>query len=506
MSVTSTEPVTPGSGAAETPEVLIVGAGPSGLVLGCVLAEQGVPFRLIDAAEEGFAGSRGKGIQPRTLELFGTLGIVDRFLADGGPAPMMSSWRDGEMVAEWDMFTRSEPTPGAPYGQPLLLPQWRTQEILRERLGELGGTVEFGTRLTGLAQDAAGVTAYLETTGGATSTVRASWLVGADGGRSTVRHLLGTPFTGETVDPTPMLVADVHVEGLPRTHWHTWQDHPAGMLVLCPLHATDAFQLIAAFQDGEPDPAPEAVRALVAERTGLTAREVDWASVFRARAAMAERFRDGRVFLAGDSAHVHSPAGAQGLNTSVQDAYNLGWKLGHVVRHGAPDALLDSYEAERLPVAAGVLGLSTRIHRSNGREGLKLSGQRGKEAHQLDLHYRESPLSREARALPAGDAPRAGDRAPDAPCATESGAPVRLFDLFGTGHYTLLAVGRAAEDVLPADVAGPLVRIARLTDVDGHLARAYGPGLFLIRPDGYIGLAAEDAAEVRTYLAEAVGA
>ncbi|MEU5125713.1 FAD-dependent monooxygenase [Streptomyces mobaraensis] len=502
MSVTSVTPVTP----ADAPEVLIVGAGPSGLVLACVLAEQGVPFRLVDAGEQGFVGSRGKGIQPRTLELLGTLGVVDRFLADGGPAPMMSSWRDGEMVAEWDMFTRVEPTPDAPYGQPLLLPQWRTQELLRERLGELGGRVEFGTRLTGLAQDADGVTAHLETADGASSTVRASWLVGTDGGRSTVRTLLGTPFTGETVDPTPMLVADVHLEGLPRTHWHTWPDHPAGMVGICPLHATDAFQLIAAFRDGEPDPSPDGVRALIAERTGLTAGAVDWASVFRARAAMAERFHDGRVFLAGDAAHVHSPAGAQGLNTSVQDAFNLGWKLGHVVRHGAPDALLDSYEAERLPVAAGVLGLSTRIHRGPGKEGLKLTTRRGRDAHQLDLHYRESPLSRETRTGLADDAPRAGDRAPDAPCATESGEPVRLFDLFGSGHYTLLAVGRAAEDEVPADVAGPLVRIARLTDVDGHLARAYGPGLFLIRPDGYIGLAAEDAAEVRKYLAEVAGA
>ncbi|MGK5639827.1 FAD-dependent monooxygenase [Streptomyces sp. URMC 126] len=510
----STAPITPapsgapaahGPGATGNTEVLIVGAGPSGLVLACVLAGQGVPFRLVDAAEQGFIGSRGKGIQPRTLEHFAALGIVDRVIAAGGPAPLASSWRNGEMTEEWDMFTRVEPTPDAPYGQPLLLPQWRTQEILRERLAELGGTVEFGTRLTGLDQDADGVTAHLETTDGTTSTARVRWLVGTDGGRSTVRRLLDIPFTGETVDPTPMLVADVHVPDLPRTHWHTWPDHPAGLLVLCPLYATDAFQLIASFPDGEPDPAPEAIREMVAERAGLTVAKVDWASAWRARAAMAERFREGRVFLAGDAAHVHSPAGGQGLNTSVQDAYNLGWKLGHVVRHGAPEALLASYEAERLPVAAGVLGLSTRIHRDPGRKGLKLSARRGREAHQLGLHYRDSPLSRETRTGLAEDAPRAGDRAPDAPCATDSGAPVRLFDLFGPEHFTLVAVGPAAEKDVPADVAGPLVRVARLTDVDGHLARAYGEGLFLIRPDGYIGLATDDAAEVRAYLAEMVG-
>ncbi|WP_249374799.1 FAD-dependent monooxygenase [Streptomyces sp. I05A-00742] len=494
--------VMPSSGSALEAGVLVVGAGPTGLVLACDLARQGVPFRLVDAAPQGFAGSRGKGLQPRTLEILEDLGVAGRALASGAPLPLMSSWRDGEMTAEWDMITRTGPTPDAPYGEPLMLPQWRTQEILRERLRELGGRVEFGTRLTAVTQDADGVTARLETADGPAAEVRAAWLVASDGGRSTVRSLLGTPFTGHTVDPDPMLVADVRLEGLPRTHWHTWRDHPSGMLALCPLSATDAFQLIAGFAAGEPDPSPDAVRALIAERTGLTAGAVDWSSVFRARAAMAERFREGRVFLAGDAAHVHSPAGAQGLNTGVQDAYNLGWKLGHVLRHGAPDALLDSYQAERLPVAAEVLGFSTRIHRGTGQAGSKLMGHRGREAHQLDLHYRTGPLSRETRTgLPEG-ALRAGDRAPDAPCATDGGQPVRLFDLFRGTHFTLLATGSAADALEDAaETAGPPVRAPRVTDTEGHVERAYGDGLFVVRPDGYVGLATEDVAEVREYVA-----
>ncbi|WP_372409075.1 FAD-dependent monooxygenase [Streptomyces luteireticuli] len=470
-------------------DVLIVGAGPTGLVLACELARRGVPYRLVDAGDGPFPGSRGKGLQPRTLEIFEDLGILDAVLASGHRLPLMSAWQDGRQVGEWDMMTRTEPTPDAPFGEPWLLPQWRTQEILRRRLEELGGSVEFGTRLTGFEQDGTGVTARFDGGG----TIRAAYLVGADGGRSTVRAALGTPFTGATVDPAPMIVADLEVPGLARTHWHTW-NLPEGALALCPLPRTTAFQLLAGYATGEPDPSPAGVRALVAARTGLTAETVHWSSVFRARAAMAERFRTGRVFLAGDAAHVHSPAGAQGLNTSIQDAYNLGWKLAHALRRGGDDALLDSYEAERLPVAAGVLGLSTRIHRAGGDGGRPMMGRRGKEAHQLDLNYRESPLSWEARSGLADGALRAGDRAPDG--VTDDGG--RLFEVFRGTRFTLLAVGRHGE--LP-QVDGDLVRAHALDE-----APAYGHGLFVIRPDGYVGLATQEPGDVEKYLRTVAGA
>ncbi|MBH1935897.1 FAD-dependent monooxygenase [Streptomyces sp. AV19] len=465
-----------------TTDVLIVGAGPTGLALACDLARQGVPFRLIDAGDGPFPGSRGKGLQPRTLEIFEDLGILDAVLASGDRLPRMSGWKDGRLATEWDMITRLEPTPDAPFGEPWMLPQWRTQEILRERLEALGGRVEFGTRLAGFEQDGDGVTAHFEDGSGA----RAAYLVGADGGRSTVRGVLGTPFTGTTVDPAPMIVADLEVPGLARTHWHTWET-AEGALALCPLARTSVFQLMAGYGAGVPDPSPEGVRALVTARTGLTAGAVHWSSVFRARAAMAERFREGRVFLAGDAAHVHSPAGAQGLNTSVQDAYNLGWKLGHVLR-GADVGLLDSYEAERLPVAADVLGLSTRIHRGEGGEGRALTARRGREAHQLDLNYRESPLSWEARSGLADDALRAGDRAPDG--VLDDGR--RLFEAFRGTRFTLLAVGREAG--LP-DLDGRLVATHHIGE-----AEAYGQGLFVIRPDGYVGLATDESVDVEKYL------
>ncbi|SEC29380.1 FAD-dependent monooxygenase [Streptomyces sp. TLI_105] len=467
-------------------DVVIVGAGPTGLVLAIDLARRGVRALLVEKADRLFLGSRGKGIQPRSQEVFDDLGALPAIRAAGSPYPRMLGWEGAERQGEWDMVERSEPTEQVPYAEVLLIPQSRTQEVLYERLVELGGDVLFGTALTGLRQSEEGVVAELSTG----ETVRASYLVASDGGRSTVRKALGIGMTGETVDPRPMLVADVRLSPdaiVDRGNWHIWPKAPGGGVALCPLPGGDQFQLIAAFEDeaAVEDTTPEAVRALVAARTPLTGAdivEVVWASGFRARAAMADRFRDGRVFLAGDAAHVHSPAGGQGLNTSVQDAYNLGWKLGQVLRHGAPPALLDSYEAERQSIAADVLGISTRIHRAGaGGE----STQRGAEVQQLGLGYRDSTLSVETRDGLADDALRAGDRAPDGPCGEG-----RLFDLFRGPHFTLLGVG------VPLPVSVPeQLRTARLAAYE-----PYGTGLFLIRPDGYVGWAGATADGLDDYL------
>ncbi|MET8431316.1 FAD-dependent monooxygenase [Streptomyces sp900116325] len=459
-------------------EVLIVGAGPCGLALACDLARRGVRALLVEQAPALFPGSRGKGIQPRTREVLDDLGVGHAVRTHGGPAPVGMVWQDGRRQGEHEMFRRAAPTEAEPYGEPWMMPQWRTQEILLARLGELGGDVVFSTALTGLDQDTEGVTAHLTT-----GPVRASYLVAADGGRSTVRRALAVPMTGESVDPAPMLVADVRVAGdaLDRLNWHVVMSD-AGFVTLCPLPGTADFQLVAQFKEGEPDTSVEGVRALVAARTHLDAddiTEVRWSSDFRPRAALADRFREGRVFLAGDAAHVHSPAGGQGLNTSVQDAYNLGWKLGQVLRHGAPVALLDSYEAERRPVAADMLGLSTRIHRGEQ--------ERGAAAQQLGLGYREGPLSAgRAGALVAGD------RAPDGP----AGDGRRLFDVFRGPHFTLLIVGADTEPPAFDGSSGAAVHVHR-----SDAYEAYGKGLFLIRPDGYIGWAGEDVSGLGSYLA-----
>lgn len=178
--------------------VLIVGAGPSGLALACDLARRGVPAQVVEQAPALFPGSRGKGVQPRTREVLDDLGVGDAVREHGGAAPVGMVWENGERRGEHDMFRRAAPTEAEPYGEPWTMPQWRTQEILRARLRELGGDVLFSAALTDLAQDGGGVTAQLTT-----GPVRASYLVAADGGRSTVRRTLGIPMEGETVDPSP---------------------------------------------------------------------------------------------------------------------------------------------------------------------------------------------------------------------------------------------------------------------------------------------------------------
>ncbi|WP_277607505.1 FAD-dependent oxidoreductase [Streptomyces sp. W1SF4] len=468
-------------------DVLIVGAGPAGLALAVDLARRGVRATVVERSAGLFPGSRGKGIQPRTLEVFDDLGVYEAVRAAGGPYPVGMIWQDGKRVGEHAILDPDETgtaDEATPYAEPWMVPQWRTQEILLARLTELGGEVAYGRELAGIAQDADGVTAEFA----AGPPVRARYAVAADGGRSTVRRALGIGMTGETVDPTPMLVADVRITGLDRDHWHVFPpaDGANGFLAVCPLAGTEDFQVTAALppSEGPADLSLPTLRALIAARSHLPAdsvTEVRWASDFRPRAAMADRFREGRIFLVGDAAHVHSPAGGQGLNTSVQDAYNLGWKLAAVLGGKAPSGLLDTYEEERLPVAAEMLGLSTRIHRGEAR--------RGAATRQLGLGYRDSSLAVETRpGLPA-DALRAGDRAPD---GVRGGT--RLFDAFRGPHWTLLTVGTAPAATLPG---------ARTVSIPAY--GAYGDGVFLIRPDGYVAWAGPAASADLTAYAARVG-
>ncbi|MFF1718920.1 FAD-dependent oxidoreductase [Streptomyces sviceus] len=450
-------------------DILIVGAGPTGLALGIDLARRGVDSLVVEKADRLFPGSRGKGLQPRTMEVFDDLGVLDAILAIGGPYPVGMVWQDGERVGEHRMFDPAEPTEDSPYNAPWMVPQWRTQEVLSARLEELGGRVSFGREAVGLEQDADGVTVRFA----AGEDVRARYVVAADGGRSAVRRALGIGMTGETVDPHPLLVADARVTGLDRDNWHIFppRGEDAGYLSICPLAGTEDFQVVAQFPEGtRVDLSLDAVREVVAARSHLAPEavtELRWASDFRPRAALADSFRADRVFLAGDAAHVHSPAGGQGLNTSVQDAYNLGWKLGAVLRAGAPAALLDTYEEERRPIAAQMLGLSTGVHRGEVR--------RGEATRQLGLGYRESSLTEETRTAPSGL--RAGDRAPDGKLGE-----TRLFDAFRGPHWTLVAVGVEAP---------PLPESVRV--VTGDEQPSYGKGLFLVRPDGYVGWAGDQA-------------
>ncbi|WP_217144629.1 FAD-dependent oxidoreductase [Streptomyces sp. AC627_RSS907] len=463
-------------------DVLIVGAGPTGLALGVDLARRGVDALVVERARALFPGSRGKGFQPRTMEVLDDLGVIDAIHAAGGPYPIGMIWKNGERVGEHHMFDPAEPSEDSPYNRAWMVPQWRTQEILAARLAELGGRIAFQHEVVGVSQDDESVTAHLSSGG----TVRARYLLAADGGRSAVRRALDIGMTGGTVDPGPTLVADVRINGLDRDNWHVFPPREGDdLLAVCPLAGTEDFQVMARFPEGaDVDTSPDGVRKVVAERSHITAEdvtEVRWTSDFRPRAALADRFRSGRVFLAGDAAHVHSPAGGQGLNTSVQDAYNLGWKLDAVLKGDAPAALLDSYEEERRPVAAQMLDLSTAVHRGEVR--------RGAATRQLGIGYRDSSLTVETRGAVDEGTVRAGDRAPD---GRVDG--VRLFDAFRGPHWTLLALGVDA----PGRGVGAAVRVVR---GGAHGAYgAYGAGLFLVRPDGYVGWAGDTPEGLGTYL------
>ncbi len=500
------------------PSVLIVGAGPTGLALACDLARRRVSFRIIDKAEKHFAGSRGKGLQPRSLEVLDDLGVIGEILASGRFHLPFRGYEGAKVLGDRDLHEGRVPTPDVPYASPLIIPQWRVEEILRKRLAESGGHVELATELIGFEQNEDSVTAALSHSGGSEQVI-AKYIVGADGGRSFVRGALGVGFEGETWASERMLVGDVRVDGLDREHWHSWPNTELGWVALCPLPGSDSFQFQAQIGPDEPDdPSLERFQQIVHERTGGAAirlHDATWLSLYRANVRMVDRYRVGRVFLAGDAAHVHSPAGGQGMNTGIQDAYNLGWKLGHVL-DGAPAELLDTYEEERLPVAARMLGITSKLHRDSLR-GDAREHRRGPETLQLDITYRDSSLARDELEFPGSV--RAGDRAPDAPCHDSAGTPVRLFDVFRGPHFTLLGFGlnygaivseiaksygaavQANAIVRPGEAAGN----GAIVDTDDHARRAYdiqSGAIVLVRSDGYIGLITESrsAGRIQEYL------
>lgn len=477
-------------------QVLIVGAGSAGLTLAIDLARRGISYRLIERGTTPFAGSRGKGLQPRTLEVFEQLGVVNAILEVSAPyPPIVNHQPDGTA-----QVVRAEPLgrPGEPYLESRMIPQWRTEALLRGRLAELGGAVEFDSELLGLSEGDERIHARVRV-GGEERVVTADWLAGTDGARSLVRKALGIGYSGET-GTFRMLIADLPIANLSDDAWHRWPKAPGGQFALCPLAGTKSFQLSAELAtDGEPETSREAIQALIAARTGNTtyiAGEPSWTSIYRVNFRLADVYRRGHAFIAGDAAHAHPPTGGQGLNTSVQDSFNLGWKLAAVL-DGADEALLDTYEFERRDIGAGVLAMSKGLLAAMTD---KADMRRGRDTLQLDLNYRSSPLSEEHRTAPGNV--RAGDRAPDAKLADGSGASRRLFECLAHPGFTLLAIGGGK----PLSVqAGEGIRVVEINrgpgswlDTTGELRNHFDLGgdcLLLIRPDGYIALAADAGRE-----------
>jgi 2-polyprenyl-6-methoxyphenol hydroxylase-like FAD-dependent oxidoreductase len=486
---------------AET-SVLIVGAGPTGLTLACDLSRRNIDFRLIDKAPAYFVGSRGKGLQPRSLEVFDDLGIVERIVSHGRFHLPFRSYDGAKILGDRDPHEGQHPTRDVPYASTLMIPQWRVEETLRQLLEANGKHVELSTELISIEQDDNGVTATIQKEGGQEQ-VHCQYLVAADGGRSFVRKFMKFGFEGQTVQEARMFVGDVCVDGLDRDHWHTWPNHPDGWLALCPFPTTESFQLQAAIPPGaDENPSLEVFQQIVDQRTqrsDLKLYNPTWLSLYRVNIRMVDRYRDGRVFLAGDAAHVHPPTGGQGMNTGIQDSYNLGWKLGLVLA-GANPSLLDTYEEERLPVAASVLGISTRLAREFIANKNQIS--RSTETLQLGINYRHSSLSHH-EGSPESSL-QAGDRAPDGPLPDTKGNGSRLFDLFRGPHFTLLSIGDADSAGLCG--LGERFKENLRTYAIRHAAsyQAKEPMLVLVRPDGYIGWLTEgnSIASAESYLKE----
>ncbi|WP_354641272.1 FAD-dependent monooxygenase [Kitasatospora camelliae] len=515
------------------PDVLVVGAGPVGLTAAAELRRHGTECRIVDRLTTPHRYAKAVGIQPRTLELWDTMGLAREVLAAALPMRGNLSWIDGREQPRLDLTL----PPDVPYGF-AALPQYTTEEILTGHLARHGTRVERGTALESFTQDPDGVDAVLRTPDG-TERVRCRYLIGCDGAHSSVRKGLGLDFGGGAFTESYML-GDIEVDwAMPagygvRVVNHRPDGGPDDILVAIPLPGRSRYRMsaVAAPELLVPDNGTDEV--LHGLDTGrrpelghlqavfdrlwprpVTLSTLRWSSVFRISHRLADRYRDGRVFIAGDAAHIHPPTGAQGMNTGIQDAHNLAWKLALVLHATADPALLDSYHSERHPIGEEVVGRTVRHARTGiGADGDGIQDVIRREA-QLLVGYPDSPLVDPDGTAGTADLPvRPGDRAPDCaglvqPIATY---PQRLLDLLRSPRHTLLlyagptlpagllpvcaeasrAAARGHLDVYavlapgtPADgLLVPAVHDERETFRTGYGAR--DPEAFLIRPDGYL--------------------
>ncbi|MFD4351715.1 FAD-dependent monooxygenase [Nocardia sp. NPDC058518] len=521
-------------------DVLIVGAGPVGSAAAVELVRRGVRCRIIDALPDPPQYAKAVGIQPRTLELFEAMGIlrevVDAAILLRGQIVYINGAEAGRM----DLTL----PPEIPFGF-LGLPQYETERILRRHLESLGTRIERGVRLVGFTQDADGVDAVLDGPEGE-HTVRARYLVGCDGAHSTVRKTLGLTFEGAAFTEQYML-GDVELDwsqphGYNVRSMHQTDGVTDDVLVCIPLPGRHRYRVsmrvpaeleIDTSVGGDkvehglgtgPGPRLADIQAVLDRLAPepVTASQVRWSSVFRISHRIVDSYGRGRVFVAGDAAHIHPPTGAQGMNTGIQDAANLAWKLALAVAEVAAPGLLASYDAERRPVGTEVVGRTVR----DAREGIG-AGESDPERvllreAQLLIDYRDSPIVTES---PTGaPSPTAGSRAPDAIGLTRDGvtSPFRLFPLLtGPGHTLLRYVDNTCDTATLTDlerhvgllrqltgdhldtylVAGPGATVDPtvlpvIRDSDGDFARRYhcaDGAAYVVRPDGYLGYAASPA-------------
>ncbi len=499
-------------------DVLVVGAGPTGLALGLQLARFGVRLRIVDRLADRTNESRALAIQPRTLEVLEPLGVTEELVAAGNADVAVVLHARGRSVP---VRLGGSALRDTRYPFLLFLSQATTERVLEARLSGWGVRVERSTHLVTVEPGVDAVTCGLRGPTGGAEVVRARFVVGADGAHSTVRALAGIPFPG-TDYPRAFALADLEAEPLDVAAAHVFLSE-SGMLFFFPLLTPASWRMLAMTgpRAGSNDLTLAELQA-VADRYGADVRLRDpvWMTRFQLHSRSATTYRRGRLFLSGDAAHIHSPAGAQGMNTGIQDAVNLGWKLALVLTGASPEPLLNTYDDERRPVARRVLRMADRAFRvaTSTRWPVRTARTRlvplllpmalhiapgraraYRVVTELAVGYRSSPLSvhgpgRRSRG------PQPGDRLPDAPLRGTT-----LHRALARPGFHALLCGRT--DLWTDDAVGlldtwhPRLHVHRLTrdeepgaliDPAGHALRTLGlarpdqAGILLVRPDGHL--------------------
>jgi 2-polyprenyl-6-methoxyphenol hydroxylase-like FAD-dependent oxidoreductase len=520
--------------------VLVAGAGPTGLTMALELARHGVEVRIVDRAPAAPTTSRALVVMPRTLEIFDDMGVVDEAIDAGNRADALTITFKDRKVRMDITGLLTGPRNYTAHTTLRTLSQDDTERLLTDALDEYGVGIERGLALTDLTQDGGTVTASLRREDGSVETARCRWLIGCDGAHSAVRKAVGIPFQGSTYRDE-FIMADARLDWeLPHGELYAFPS-PAGIFAAFSMPGEKRFRIFGNFPTGPEgpgaeysEPTHEEFQAMVDERVPFPAKVVEefWVTRYRVHSRVVPRYRDGQVFLAGDAAHVHSPAGAQGMNTGIQDAYNLAWKLALVERGIADASMLDSYQAERHPVGVRLLKTTDRLfsviaghnpisRTARGKVAPHLAGRvltrqsvRSKFVGmlvQLRLRYPDSPLSSEDG---SGwqDAPAPGDRAREADLVVD-GKPGRLYDVLRGVHHTVLLftglddharsavelcrIAERLEEAHPGLVKARVISAERfadhplaLGDPDRTAHRQYGitsAGAFVIRPDAHIG-------------------
>jgi 2-polyprenyl-6-methoxyphenol hydroxylase-like FAD-dependent oxidoreductase len=488
-------------------DVLIVGAGPTGLMLANQLARRGVRFTIIDRHSGPAQQTRAMAVHARTLEIYSKLGIIEQALALGARGNGANLWANGRWTARIPIGDIGKGQ--SPYPFVLMLGQDDNERILGDKLASFGGNVAWRTELISLEQRPNHVIATFKCPDGSTTKLEATWVAGCDGSKSAVRELNGIGFPGAPYEHT-FFVADTEATGPMKPdelNGYLWRD---GFHLFFPMRGKDRWRVIGIL--------PKALR----QRTDLTFEEVEpsirqeagaalsfkscsWFSTYRIQHRAAERFQSGRCFLLGDAAHIHSPMGGQGMNTGLQDAYNLAWKLALVVQGRADSTLLDSYAEERMPVAKRLLETTDQaflLFVSDTKLAALLRTQ-------IIASYPKSSLSGTLPGVPK-EAPMPGDRFPWLRLRFNTHGLVEdLFDKLDDRYFNLLVIGqtpslpgalRAFSDVLRTYV----ITSDPINDAEFSRSKIAQPSFYLLRPDGHVGLCGADleTSTIERYLVE----